>query len=136
MPITIFFILIPIFLAIDYLWIGLIAKSFYVRELAPFVKLDAEGALMVRMIPAGLVYIIMSLGLVVFVLPLVSGLSSYLHIFFYGFLFGAILYGIYDFTNYAIFPAYTLKMLLVDMFWGSLLCGLVTCLMVYISKIL
>lgn len=134
MNIILFFVLIPIIFLVDYLWIGLLGHSLYTKELAPFVKLDASGSMMVRSSSALAVYVLMSLGLSVFVLPLVSALGSTLSTFLYGALFGLVLYGVYDFTNYAIFPDYSLKILVIDILWGSLLCGLITVLAVYLSR--
>ena len=42
------------------------------------------------------------------------------------FLLGLLTYGIYDFTNYAIFTKFDFKTALVDMLWGGVLFALVT----------
>lgn len=44
--------------------------------------------------------------------------------FFRGALFGLILYAVYQFTNIALVKNWPLKMALVDLMWGSVLCGL------------
>ena len=41
------------------------------------------------------------------------------------FLLGLLTYGIYDFTNYAIFTKWDLKASIVDMIWGGVLFALV-----------
>ena len=39
-------------------------------------------------------------------------------------LLGLIMYGVFDFTNYAIFKNYDIYIGLMDTLWGSILCGL------------
>ena len=46
--------------------------------------------------------------------------------FLCGALFGAVVYGTYDFTTLSIFPHLPLSIILIDILWGSVLCGTVT----------
>jgi len=43
-----------------------------------------------------------------------------------GAFFGAVMYGVFDFTNHAIFKNYNLSLALIDMAWGTLLCAITT----------
>lgn len=43
-----------------------------------------------------------------------------------GFLYGFIIYGVYNFTNYATLYKYNLKVVFIDSFWGSLNIGITT----------
>lgn len=47
------------------------------------------------------------------------------------FLLGATTYGIYDFTNYAIFKNWTLPISIMDMIWGGILYSIVTVVAIY-----
>jgi len=47
------------------------------------------------------------------------------------FLLGATTYGIYDFTNYAIFKNWTLPISIMDMIWGGILYSIVTIVAIY-----
>ena len=48
-----------------------------------------------------------------------------------GLLMGLAIYGVFNGTNYAIFPDWTLKVSLYDTVWGSLLCCFVTLVISY-----
>jgi len=53
-----------------------------------------------------------------------------------GFLFGLILYGVFDFTNLTIFTDYSLFTATVDMMWGGLLMAITSFIGYYILEIL
>jgi len=53
-----------------------------------------------------------------------------------GFLFGFILYGIFDFTNLAIFTDYSLTTALMDMTWGGILLSFTSFIGYYILEII
>jgi len=42
------------------------------------------------------------------------------------FIFGIVMYGVYEFTNYAIFEKWTLKTVLIDTLWGGILFSIPT----------
>lgn len=54
---------------------------------------------------------------------------------FNGFLFGFVLYGVFDFTNLAIFSDYSLNTAMIDMLWGGILLSFTTFLGYYILEI-
>jgi uncharacterized membrane protein len=47
-----------------------------------------------------------------------------------GFIYGFVIYGIYEFTNYSIFDKWNNYIILIDIIWGTLLHGILT----YISN--
>lgn len=49
-----------------------------------------------------------------------------------GFLFGFVTYGVFDFTNLAIFTDYSLSTAIIDMIWGGMLMAIVSVLSYYI----
>lgn len=53
-----------------------------------------------------------------------------------GFLFGFVLYGVFDFTNLVIFKEYSLKTAIIDMIWGGILMSIVSFNTYYFSEIL
>lgn len=107
--------------AADMLWLGIIAKKHY---------FDAIGQLMRRvdnvMAPnwpaAFVVYIAITAGILIFALPKAEGDSF--KAFMYGALYGAILYGVYDFTNLSILDKWPINITLIDFFWGTMLNGM------------
>jgi uncharacterized membrane protein len=52
----------------------------------------------------------------------------------YGAIYGFCLYGVYEFTNYAIIKSWSLSMLFVDIIWGTLLCSITAVFLRYVSK--
>ncbi|MEP7162273.1 MAG: DUF2177 family protein, partial [Candidatus Moraniibacteriota bacterium] len=63
-----FIVGIPFFIAVDFVWLALIAKHYYLNSLAPFIKVE-NGSLVVNLGGALVVYIIAVLAIVTFVLP-------------------------------------------------------------------
>lgn len=105
----------------DYLVIGKILKAVYVDSLKPFARLSPDGlSIAPNIVSAGIVYILLSLGLIFFVLSKAANTGQ---AFGYGALFGLVVYGVYDLTNHAILSGYPLKLVLIDILWGTLLCG-------------
>jgi uncharacterized membrane protein len=44
------------------------------------------------------------------------------------------LYGVYDMTNYSLLNNYPLRMAFVEIAWGGVLCGVVTCVAAVIDR--
>ena len=101
---------------IDFVWLGLISKNFYAKELGTLMKSPPN------LYSALGVYLVLSLGLVFFITnnQLATSYTSYALL---GALFGLIVYTVYDLTNYAVISGYTLKLVVVDIIWGTVLGG-------------
>ncbi|MCC6138203.1 MAG: DUF2177 family protein [Bdellovibrionaceae bacterium] len=112
-------------IVIDFVWIGLVMKNFYVEQLKPIGRISAEGFSPVLW-SAIAVYIVLSIAIVHFALPKISQDASWAYTFGTGAVLGFVIYGTYDFTNHATLKDWTLAMTFVDIAWGSLLCGVVT----------
>ncbi|WP_010585744.1 DUF2177 family protein [Schlesneria paludicola] len=123
-----FLIILPCFLALDCLWIGVLMNSFYNHEIGELAR-RSEGALAPRWGAALLVYLLIPGGIVVFVRPALDMKGSLLHAFGIGALFGLVVYGVYDLTNRAILQNWSLRMTVIDMVWGSSLCGAMAIMM-------
>jgi len=73
-------------------------------------------------------------GLLVFVIvPGLKNESMYQNVM-RGALFGLITYATYDLTNFATLENWTLLVTVVDMAWGTILCGLTTWMSVWAGK--
>ncbi len=70
-------------------------------------------------------YILMIFGLYYFVLGSGTNLPTN-QLVLKAFAFGIVVYGIFDFTNLAIFTNYSLKTALIDILWGGILMASVT----------
>jgi len=71
-------------------------------------------ALEFKLLGAVVVYILLAVGLYIFIVEPGKPLWQ-------AALLGLVIYGVYDFTNYAIFKKYDLSIAIMDMVWGSVL---------------
>jgi uncharacterized membrane protein len=115
-------LLLPILGLLDLLWLGVVMKGFYSRELGELALLAGDG-LAPRWGAALLVYLLIPAGIVLFVRPHLAG-GGVLHALAWGAAFGAVLYGVYDLTNLAVLEKWTLRMTVADILWGMALCGI------------
>jgi uncharacterized membrane protein len=104
-----------VFFSIDLLWLGLIAKGFYSRQLANFLSPE------VNWVAAIVFYLLFIIGIFIFaILPAVEK-QSWLHALIYGGLFGFFAYATYDLTNLATLSNWPIKVVIVDILWGLVL---------------
>ena len=125
-----YFITLPVFLAIDMVWLTIISRKFYAQQLGYLMKTN------VNFVAAGLFYLLFVVGLVVFsVLPALEK-NSWTQALFLGALLGLISYATYDLTNFATIKDWPLVVTVVDMVWGTILGASVSLISYFIvSKI-
>ncbi len=128
-----FLIVTPVLLVVDLLWLGVIMKDFYARELGELARRQ-DGALAPRWGAAVVVYILIPAGLVLFARPLPGTAVSLWYAFGRAALYGAILYGVYDLTNRATLESWSVRLTLADMAWGTVLCGSMGAFMHFVDK--
>ena len=108
------------FFAIDILWLGVIAKNFYNRHLGRFFRERVNWT------AASIFYSLYILGIMIFaILPGISGASLGRAVIL-GVLYGLFTYATYDLTNLATLKDWPVKIVVVDILWGMVLCGLVS----------
>ena len=117
-----------VFLIVDLLWLGIIAKNIYKKYLGDFLT-DT-----VNWTAAFIFYFIFVAGISIFVIyPSVSKDSAYYAILM-GALFGFFTYSTYDLTNLATLKGWPLPIVFIDILWGSLLAAIVSFSGFYIVK--
>jgi len=116
-------IVAPLVLVIDLVWLGVLMKPFYESQIGELARRNGT-ALAPRWPAAILVYVFIPAGIVFFARPAMGPNASLLQAFAWGALFGLILYGVYDCTNRSILEKWPLAMTIVDIAWGTTLCGL------------
>lgn len=122
-----------VFLVIDMIWLGWLAKPFYFKAYDNWLNLK-NGQLQVVWWAALIVYVLFALAIVFMVLPLAEG--SLFNALCYGALLGLVTYGIYDFTCLAIFKSWPVQMAFVDWAWGTVLCAVSAFFTAYADKVL
>lgn len=115
------------FLILDFMWINFISKKFYFKEFRQHVEIK-RGKIKVKKIAAILIYFILSFGIIMFI----KGDNIILFKIIKGALFGFIVYSVYDLTNYSIMKNYSLRLTIVDIIWGTFLCGMVSVIISFI----
>lgn len=113
-------IALPIFFAIDMLWLGLVAKGFYAKHIGSLMKTNVNWA------AAIVFYLLFITGLVVFVIGPALEKSSWERALALGALFGLISYATYDLTNLATMKDFPLIVTVVDLAWGTILAASVS----------
>ena len=120
MFIKLYFIALPVFFAIDMIWLGLVAKNFYAKQIGFLMKTD------VNWLAAILFYLLFIVGVVVFVIMPAIEQKSWVHALGYGALFGLITYATYDLTNLATVKNWPMAVTVVDLIWGATLAASVS----------
>lgn len=120
MFIKLYLIALPVFFGIDMLWLGLIAKNFYAKQIGFLMKSDINWT------AAIVFYLLFIVGLVLFVIMPAVEKHSWLHALLFGALFGLISYATYDLTNLATLKDWPLFVTIVDLAWGATLGAVVS----------
>ena len=104
---------------LDVIWIGNLFAGLYKRELAGIGRITGGEF---KPHPIGIiVYFLMSLGTLLFVLPKAA---TYGQAALYGALFGLIIGGVYDLTNYSMLAQWSARVVIVNMCWVIISCTL------------
>lgn len=125
MFLKLYLITLPIFLAIDVVWLTTMSKLFYQKKL---------GFLMTKSpnyVAALIFYLLFAAGLVVFVLIPSLEKKMWLQALLSGALFGLICYATYDLSNLATIEDWPLSVTIVDLIWGTSISA-VTSLIAYL----
>jgi uncharacterized membrane protein len=103
------------FMLLDGVWLGVVMKNFYRTQLAPIVRL-ADGGIAPNWPAAVVVYVLLGTGIALFVIPRAPTASLAAA---YGALFGLVVYGVYDFTNYSTLRQWPFVLTIADVAWGT-----------------
>ena len=128
MFIKLYAIALPVFFAIDMVWLGLVAKNFYRDQIGVLMKDDINWT------AAIVFYLLFIAGLVLFVIGPAIEKNSWLHALLFGALFGFISYATYDLTNLATLKDWPLLVTIVDLAWGAVLAASVSTVTYFIAR--
>jgi uncharacterized membrane protein len=120
------------FVAMDSLWISYLMKDLY-REKFSFADMQETGMFGMKCLLALVVWALIVKGIVIFVLPRTHGLYS--HALFKGGLYGLIVYGSYELTNYIVLADWPMEMVRYDIAWGVFICAIVSVIGVYAAHL-
>ncbi len=109
-------------LILDFIWLKLVAAKFYVDRITD-VGLIENGRIAPNFPPAGVVYFLLSGGIMYFALPRIPADAPLWQSFLMGGALGIVIYGVYDFTNSATLKQWPISLAIVDTLWGGFICG-------------
>jgi len=121
-------IAIAVLLICDLLWIYLYMGGQYSR----LVRNIQGSEMVVNPLMGVLAYLLMIVGLVLFVLPRIREGHELQDSLMYGLIFGIVLYGVYDFTAGAVLKNWDVKLAVTDVMWG----GIVYFMAAYVGTII
>lgn len=125
--IKIYLITLPIFFAIDLIWLGVIAKNFYREHLGNLLKDNVNWT------AAIIFYLMFIAGMIIFVISPAIEKNSWMSALIYGALFGLITYATYDLTNLATLKGFPVTVVIADMLWGMILSASVSIISYFVS---
>jgi uncharacterized membrane protein len=112
---VVYAVTLPIFFAIDLVWLGLVAKEFYRKHLGYIMAPE------VNWFAAILFYLIFIAGIVFFAVKPALEAQSATRALLFGALFGLVTYATYDLTNHATVRDWPPIVTVVDLAWGTTL---------------
>jgi uncharacterized membrane protein len=118
---------IPVFFAIDMVWLGVIAKNLYQKQIGHLLSPTVNWP------PAVIFDLVYIFGIVYFaVLPGIEK-DSLKTVLINAALFGTIAYATYDLTNLATLKDWPTTIVYIDLLWGATLTSLVATASYYIA---
>lgn len=120
MLLTLYVTSLLIFLVADLIWMRILVKKFYAQQLESLTR-DP-----VNYVVAFFIYLILILGLTVFVTVPAVEKNSLNDAMWRGGLFGFVVYSVYDLTNVALLKKWPIPFSVVDILWGTVISGFVS----------
>ena len=121
---------VPIFFAIDLLWLGVVAKNFYRNNLNHILSDQVNWK------AAIIFYLMYICGILFFAVRPAMASDSWRQALIFGGLYGFFTYATYDLTNMALIKDWPLAIVIVDILWGVCLCALAAYLSFNVSRLL
>lgn len=115
-----------VFIVIDLVWLGVVAKDFYGTQLGD------KMAKQINWTAAIIFYALYILGLMVLVIVPSLQSDDLIQAFWLGAFVSFMMYATYDLTNLATLEGWPLKMTLVDLVWGTVLGSLTSGITVWV----
>lgn len=117
-----------VFFAIDIIWLGLIAKGLYQKQIGHLMANE------VNWMAAIIFYLLFIVGILVFCVFPALEVDSVVRAITLGAFFGGICYATYDLTNLATLKDWPIKIVVIDIVWGMVLTGIVATVSYYLAK--
>lgn len=117
-----FLITAIVFVILDYIYLGFM-KSYFEKQ----IQLIQGSPLKVNLLGAFICYIFLITGINYFIIKPNRSVKD-------AFLFGLIIYAVYETTNLALFSKWSWLTVIIDSLWGGTLFALTTLIVSYLKK--
>lgn len=111
-PVLLYLIGLAAFVAVDMLWLGIIAKKFYAKQLGHLLRPQVNWP------PAIVFYLLFIAGIIIFAVQPGLSTGSWGKTALLGALFGLFCYSTYDLSNWATLKDWPRIVVAVDIIWG------------------
>lgn len=118
------------FVAMDYVWLTLVAKNFYRKHIGNLLATKPN------LVAAGLYYLVYVFGLLLLVILPAARAHSLMQVIWSGALFGLVGYATYDLTSQAVIRGWSAKVTVVDLLWGSLVTAITAVISHWVAIVL
>lgn len=119
---------VPVFFAIDMVWLGFVARTFYQSRLGHLLSESVNWPVAISF------YLIFLVGLLIFAIAPALSVGDGQRALIYGALFGFFTYATYDLTNWSTLREWPASVAVVDMVWGTVLSASVAYLTYLLAK--
>jgi uncharacterized membrane protein len=119
---------LPVFFGVDMLWIGVLAKDFYRKNLGHLLRPDINWA------AALIFYLLYIAGILIFATLPALEKHSLRQALVMGALFGFFAYATYDLSNLATLKDWPVNVVFVDILWGMFLTASVAAASFFIGR--
>jgi uncharacterized membrane protein len=109
-------------ITMDVIWLGGIMSSFYATHLGHLARM-AGGSISPDWLASLGAWALIVLGSIIFVLPRTEN-GSIVYAFCMGGMYGLVIYGVYDLSNYAVLAQWPWAVVVTDVAWGMVVNGL------------
>lgn len=109
-----------VFMAIDAVWLTLVAKNFYKQQIGYIMAKNPN------LVAALIFYLIFIAGLVAFVIIPALDKKMWSQALLMGAFFGLVTYATYDLTNLATLKDWPLLVTIIDLIWGMAISAIVS----------
>jgi uncharacterized membrane protein len=116
---TLYAVSIAAFLALDLVWLGVVASGFYSEQMGSLLRPEVAWG------PAVLFYLLFVAGVVVFVTLPALAENSRRGVLWRGAFFGLVCYATFDLTSLALIRDFPIAVVWVDLAWGMVLTSVV-----------
>jgi uncharacterized membrane protein len=119
---TAYAVMLVLFPALDFVWIGTLARGLYHAEIGPLLAPTPNLGAAIAF------YAIYAAGVLIFAVAPGLERGEWRRVLGMAALFGIVAYATYDLTNLATLKGFTTKLGLVDMAWGTTMTAIVASL--------